>query len=233
MSETTENPAPKVSQPTIFDKQVSRKPNRYPWTQEYINAMWSGHWTPNEFTFTSDIQQFKTEMTAQEQEMVTNALSAIGQIEIAVKTFWARLGDNLPQPSLTDLGLTMANIEVIHNNAYEKLLEVLQLQHVFEENLKLDIIKNRVTYLTKHLERVYSDDRKQYVYAIVLFTLYIENASLFSQFYIINWLNRYKGLLKDTAQQVAYTAKEETLHALAGIAIINAIRGELPELFDE
>jgi ribonucleoside-diphosphate reductase beta chain len=56
--------------------------------------------------------------------------------------------------------------------------------------------------------------------------------SLFSQFYIINWFNRYKGLLKDTAQQVAYTAKEETLHALAGVRIVNTIRQELPELFD-
>jgi ribonucleoside-diphosphate reductase beta chain len=56
--------------------------------------------------------------------------------------------------------------------------------------------------------------------------------SLFSQFYIINWFNRYKGLLKDTAQQVAYTAKEETLHGLAGVKIVNTIRQELPELFD-
>ena len=27
-------------------------------------------------------------------------LSAIGQIEVAVKKFWAKLGDNLPHPSL-------------------------------------------------------------------------------------------------------------------------------------
>ena len=43
---------------TIFDEQIARKPNRYPWAQEYIDAMWAGHWTPNEFTFTSDLQQY-------------------------------------------------------------------------------------------------------------------------------------------------------------------------------
>lgn len=51
---------------TIFDEQIARKPNRYPWAQEYIDAMWSGHWTPNEFTFTSDLQQYKTELTPED-----------------------------------------------------------------------------------------------------------------------------------------------------------------------
>ena len=217
---------------TIFDEQIARKPNRYPWAQEYIDAMWAGHWTPNEFTFTSDLQQYKTELTPQEQVIIKNALSAIGQIEISVKKFWTKLGDTLPHPALSDLGITMGNIEVIHNNAYEKLLDVLQMQDVFEENLKLDVIQGRVKYLRKYLDKVYTDNRKQYIYSLILFTLYVENVSLFSQFYIINWFNRYKGLLKDTAQQVAYTAKEETLHGLAGGKIVNTIRQELPELFD-
>ena len=217
---------------TIFDEQIARKPNRYPWAQEYIDAMWSGHWTPNEFTFTSDLQPYKTDLTPQEQVIIKNALSAIGQIEISVKKFWTKLGDTLPHPALSDLGITMGNIEVIHNNAYEKLLDVLQMQDVFEENLKLDIIQGRVKYLRKYLDKVYTDNRKQYIYSLILFTLYVENVSLFSQFYIINWFNRYKGLLKDTAQQVAYTAKEETLHGLAGGKIVNTIRQELPELFD-
>jgi ribonucleoside-diphosphate reductase beta chain len=217
---------------TIFDEQIARKPNRYPWAQEYIDAMWAGHWTPNEFTFTSDLQQYKTEMTIQEQLIIKNTLSAIGQIEISVKKFWTKLGDTLPHPALSDLGITMGNIEVIHNNAYEKLLDVLQLQDIFEENLKLDIIQGRIKYLRKYLDKNYENDKKQFVYSLILFTLYVENVSLFSQFYIINWFNRYKGLLKDTAQQVAYTAKEETLHGLAGVKIVNTIRQELPELFD-
>ena len=45
---------------------------------------------------------------------------------------------------LSDLGYVMANTEVIHNNAYERLLEVLGLQDVFEENLKLDFIEGSV-----------------------------------------------------------------------------------------
>lgn len=65
-----------------------------------------------------------------------------------------------------------------------------------------------------------------------MFTLFVENVSLFSQFYVINWFGS-KNLLKHTDQQVKYTRNEENLHALAGIKIINTIREEMPELFDE
>jgi len=212
---------------------MSRKPDHYPWTQDFIEAMHNGFWTDKEFSFTSDVQDFKVNLNEDERQINVRALSAIGQIEVAVKKFWAKLGDNLPHPSLSYLGYVMANTEVIHNNAYERLLEVLGLQDVFEENLKLDFIEGRVKYLRKYNHRFYKDSKKQYVYALILFTLFVENVSLFSQFYIINWFNRYRNVLKDTGQQVKYTRNEENIHALVGIKIINTIREEHPELFDK
>lgn len=217
----------------IFEEQISRKPNKYPWTDEFIEAMHQGFWTDKEFNFKSDIQQFKVNLTDQEKEIIVRTLSAIGQIEIAVKTFWAKLGENLPHPSLSDLGYVMANVEVIHNNAYERLISVLGLEKVFEENLKLDWIEGRVKYLRKYTHRYYKDSKKQYLYALILFTLFVENVSLFSQFYVINWFARFKNVLKDTDQQVKYTRNEENIHALVGIKLINTIRKEYPELFDE
>jgi len=127
----------------------------------------------------------------------------------------------------------MANTEVIHNNAYERLLDILGLEEVFEENLKLEWIQGRVNYLRKYTHRFYKNSQKQYLYALILFTLFVENVSLFSQFYIVNWFARNKNVLKDTDQQVKYTRNEENIHALVGIKIINTIREEMPELFDE
>jgi ribonucleoside-diphosphate reductase beta chain len=216
----------------IFEEQVSRKPNKYPWTEEFIEAMHNGFWTDKEFSFKSDVQQFKVDLSDQEREIIVRTLSAIGQIEVAVKTFWAKLGENLPHPSLQDLGYVMANVEVIHNNAYERLLSVLDLQDIFEENLKLDWIQGRVKYLKKYTHRFYKDSKKQYLYALILFTLFVENVSLFSQFYVINWFASFKNVLKDTDQQVKYTRNEELIHALVGIKIINTVREEHPELFD-
>lgn len=217
----------------LFEEQVSRKPNLYPWTQDIIDALWHSFWTPNEFNFRSDYAQFHTELTEEERGVVVRTLSAIGQIEIAVKRFWADLGKTFKHPSMSDMGLVMGNNEVIHNLAYEKLLDVLRLQDAFDEALKEPVVKGRVSYLKKYNERAYDDDRKQYIYAIILFTLFVENASLFGQFYTIMHFNRFRNVLKDTAQQVQYTRNEEMLHARAGILLINTLRQEYPELFDD
>ena len=217
----------------IFDEQISRKPNLYPWTDSFMEAIHAGFWTDKEFNFKSDVQNFKVSLTDQEKEIVIRTLSAIGQIEVAVKTFWAKLGENLPHPSLQDLGYTMANTEVIHNSAYERLITVLGLEDVFEQNLKLEWIQGRVKYLKKYTHKFYKDSKKQYLYALILFTLFVENVSLFSQFYVINWFARFKNVLKDTDQQVKYTRNEENLHALIGIKIVNTIGEEYPDLFDQ
>ena len=217
----------------LFTEQIARKPDLYPWTKQFIDAIWKGFWTPDEFNFRSDYSQFKTDLTKEEQEVIVKTMSAIGQIEIAVKSFWADVGKHLPHPSIKDLGYAMANSEVIHNLAYEKILEVLHLTHVFEENLNEKVIRGRVDYLRKYLEKHYEDDKKQYVYSIILFTLFVENVSLFSQFYIIMHMNRNKAVMKDCAQQVQYTRNEEMLHAQVGIKLIQTLREEYPELFDE
>ena len=107
------------------------------------------------------------------------------------------------------------------------------MEDIFEENMKLEWIQGRVKYLKKYTHRFYKDSKKQYLYALILFTLFVENVSLFSQFYIINWFARYKNVLKDTDQQVKYTRNEENIHGMVGAKIINTIREESPELFDD
>jgi len=205
----------------IFDEQIARKPNKYPWTEQFIQAMHDGFWTDKEFSFKSDVQQFKVNLSDQEREIIVRTLSAIGQIEVAVKTFWAKLGDNLPHPSLQDLGYVMANVEVIHNNAYERLLSILDIEDIFEKNLKLEWIQGRIKYLRKYTHKFYKDSKKQYLYALILFTLFVENVSLFSQFYIINHFARFKNVMKDTDQQVKYTRNEECY--IAGTEVLTPI----------
>lgn len=217
----------------IFEEQISRKPDLYPWTEQFVEAAQNNLWTHREFNFQSDIQDFKVNLTDQEREIIVRALSTIGQLEISVKKFWSKLGDNLPHPSLFDLGYVLSYQEVVHGNAYERLLEVLGINEAFDEILKLDFIKGRVNYLRKHLHKFHVDNKKQFIYSLILFTLFVENIALFSQFYVINWFGRYKNVLKDTNKQVEYTSREELLHFNVGVKLIEVLKGEHSELFDQ
>lgn len=217
----------------LFEKQIARKPNHYPWTKDFIQAMWDGFWNARKFSFDSDVNDFRLIMTEEERVIVSRCLAAIAQIEVQVKRFWARLGEHLPHPSIESMGIVMAHVEEIHNDAYEKLLERMGLSTIFEDNLNVPAIAGRVGYLSKHNEKIYKDDKKQYIYSLILFTLFTENVSLFSQFYIILWMNRVQNRLKDAAQQVKYTRNEELLHAQIGMKLINTLRVEYPQYFDD
>lgn len=217
----------------LFEPQFTRKPDRYPKAQEFYQVMWDGNWNSKKFGFDADYQQFFHVMTTEERGVFIRNMAMIAQIEVAIKKFWGRLGDHLPHPSINDLGYVMADIEVRHNVAYEKVIEKLGMNDVFEEMFKEPVVANRVKYLRKYLERHYSDDRKQFVYSIILFTLFVENVSLFSQFYIGLWFKKFKDLMPDTAQQIEYTRNEENTHANVGIWLINTLKEEYPDLFDE
>lgn len=217
----------------LFEENTDLETNLYPWTQTFIDKFWDNPWTPKKFHFKSDVQQFKTEMTEPKKRMIVKTLSAIAQVEVAVKSFWLTLGLRFKHSSLLGLGAVMANTEEVHNQAYKKLLDVLGLQKVYKETRESSpALQGRIGYLRKYLSRAFEDDRRQQVYSLILFTLFVENVSLFSQFYVVLHENAVHNVLKDAAQQIQYTKNEETLHAQIGIKLINTLRQEYPELFD-
>lgn len=217
----------------LFKKQTTMKPDLYPWAKDYVKAMRDGFWTVDRFAFDADIIDFSSKLKPEERELLIRALGMIAQIEVQVKVFWSKLGTILQHPSIHSLGITMAHVEDIHEEAYRRLTELLGQADVFEQMLDIPVIKNRIDYLSKYNQKVYSDAKKQFIYSLILFTLFTENVSLFSQFYVVMFLNREDGVMKDTAQQVKYTRNEELLHAQAGMKIIRTLKQEYPELFDE
>jgi ribonucleoside-diphosphate reductase beta chain len=110
---------------------------------------------------------------------------------------------------------------------------VLGYNDEFEKLLDIPVIKKRIDYLSSVLSKSKSEDRKEYILSLVLFTILIENVSLFSQFGIILSYTRFRGALKNVSNIIAWTSVDEQLHANAGIYLINVIREELPEIFDE
>lgn len=219
---------------SIFDKRSHYKPFEYGnLTNPLIEAMWASHWTHKEFSFSGDIQDYHTKLSIQEQGVIKRSLLMISQVEVAVKSYWANIGNLIPKPEIADMGAVFGGIEVIHSRAYAEILEKLGLNEEFQKLLSEDIIAKRVNYLTKYLNKVYKSDRKNICYSLALFTLFTENVSLFSQFYTILGFNRYRNVLKDVANVVEYTSKEENLHAEGGMALLNQIRREHPEIFDE
>jgi ribonucleoside-diphosphate reductase beta chain len=218
-------------QPDIFEKRINLKPYEYPQLYEYVPAIRHSYWIHSEFNFTSDIQDFKSRLSAPEKSAIKNTMLAISQIEVAVKSFWGDLYHRIPKPEIGSVGSTFAESEVRHADAYSHLLEILGLNSEFKALKKKPAIMKRVQYLETALKNSKSDDDKEYAEAILLFSLFIEHVSLFSQFLIIMAFNKHKNMLKGISNVVEATSKEEQIHGDFGIDLIKILQNEHPEWF--
>ena len=216
----------------IFKKRVYLKPYEYPELYEYVSAIRHSYWIHTEFNFVGDVQNFKVNVDEKERNAIKNAMLAIAQIEVAVKTFWGDIYKKIPKPEIGAVGATFAESEVRHTDAYSHLLEILGLNDVFKRIGEIPALMKRVQYLEKSLANSRSEDNAEYSQSILLFSLFIEHVSLFSQFLIIMSFNKHKNLFKGISNAVEATSKEEQIHGLFGINLINIIKQEHPDWFD-
>jgi len=218
---------------SIFEKRETIQPNEYPHLLGYSKAIQHAFWEVDHFNYDADVFDFKTKLTPLEKEVIEKSMLAIGVVENKVKTFWARLDLRLPKTEISDVGHTFAGNEVIHRQAYEKLLNLLDLQDKFETILEVPCMTGRVNYLNKYLDGIGSRSNKEFTKSLILFTLLVENVSLFSQFLIVASFGKYKNVLNNFFKVISATAREEVIHGKFGATLINIIRKENPEWFDD
>jgi ribonucleoside-diphosphate reductase beta chain len=223
----------KARTPDIFKKRINLKPYEYPQLLEYVDAIRHSYWIHTEFKFDGDVQDFKVHLSEHERDAIRKTMLAISQIEVAVKTFWGNLYSKLPKPEIGSVGATFAESEVRHHDAYSHLLEILGLNREFEKIKQEPIFMQRVEYLEKAISNANSEDKQKYSESILLFSLFIEHVSLFSQFLIIMSFNKYNDQFKGISNVVEATSKEEQIHGNFGIDVINIIKQENPSWFDE
>lgn len=218
----------------IFDKRVEFKPYEYEHLLQFRKTIKSTPWHAEEYDFGDDIQDFHTVLNKKEQNVIKNAMLAISQIEAeSVKTFWAKIGDWIPKPEVAMVGMTLGENEVTHSESYSMLLEILGFNDEFKKLLNNDVISNRINYLSKYL-RGSGDNVVQFnTLRLALFSLFVENVSLFGQFLIIKSFRRHKNLLKSIDNVVLATQSDEICHAEFGIELLKIIKDENPSWFDD
>lgn len=226
------NDRKKLRERDIFRKRAALKPYEYPELYEYVDAIRHSYWVHTEFNFTGDVQNFHVNVNDVERSAIKNTMLAIAQIEVAVKNFWGDIYKKMPKAEIGAVGATFAESEIRHTDAYSNLLEILGLNNEFTKIKDIPVIQGRMNYLEKVSELAKTQENRQYAHAVMLFSLFVEHVSLFSQFLIMMSFNKHKNLFKGISNAVEATSKEENLHGMFGIDLINIIQKEHPEWFD-
>ena len=217
----------------IFSERKALKPYEYSDFLDYTDAIRNSYWVHTEFNFAGDVQDFKVDTTPVEKSVIRKTMLAIAQIEVKVKTFWADTYSQMPKAEVGSVGMTFAESEVRHMDAYSHLLDILGIEDDFEDVTEVPAIKGRMEYLDDYLEGASSDDEEEYARAILLFSTFVEHVSLFSQFLIMTSFDKHEKKFKGISNAVEATSKEEQIHGLFGQELVETIRQENPDLFDE
>lgn len=218
---------------SLFRKRQNLKPYEYPELADYVDAIRHSYWIHSEFNYTSDVDDFKTNVNRAEKTAIEHSMLAIAQIEVAVKTFWGDIYKRMPKPEVGAVGATFAESEVRHMEAYSHLLEILGLNDRFEDLEEVPAIKKRMDYLDSVAAPSPSATDREYTQSVLLFSLFIEHVSLFSQFLVMMSFNKHENLFSGISNVVEATSKEEQIHGQFGIEIVNRVRQEQPEWFDD
>jgi len=217
----------------IFERRVNILPYEYPSLLKYKDAIRHSYWIDTEYNFTTDINDYKVNISDVERSIIKKTMLAISQIEVNVKTFWADMYKRMPITEIGDVGMTFAESEVRHKDAYARLLRILGLEDEFRTVVEIPAIRDRIAYLSKYLDGTRSRDDKMYTKSVLLFSLFIEHVSLFSQFLIMMSFNKERNIFKGISNVVEATSKEEDIHGNFGAEIINIVKEENPEWFDD
>ncbi|MCS7236031.1 MAG: ribonucleotide-diphosphate reductase subunit beta [Armatimonadota bacterium] len=216
----------------LTQPRAAYRPYEYPALLRFRDAVRHSYWVHTEFSYAADVQDYAL-ADPEERSLLERSLVAISQVELSVKLFWAQVYQAFPKPEVAEVGMTFAESEVRHANAYAHLLDLLGLENLFGRWLEAEsALRQRATALQQVVQSARTADLREYARALLLFSSFVEHISLFSQFYVVMALNRRGNLFRGVSNAVEATSKEENIHGLFGVELLRILRAETPELFD-
>lgn len=219
---------------SLLTPRSTARPREYPEVLPYIDAMRQSYWVHDEYSWDGDVQDYLTQLTPAEKQVITRTILAISQVEVTVKTFWRDLGREIPKPEFDEVGVTFAESEVRHQAGYAHLLDLLNLTEEFHNIATYPALADRLAYLDRYSGvTIETHGVQEWLLKLVLFSTFTEYSSLFSQFFIAKSFHKHTNRFKGLSNLVDATSKEEELHGKFGFFLVNQAREEGLALFDE
>lgn len=219
---------------SIFENLTYLDP-KYAYLDKYVNIMFRGAWTPAKYEKLikdQDIPYYFNQMDKPSKEMIRKCILAVATVEDKIKLFWPLIALDFPQTIIGDVAGTFFNSEVVHRRSYHSLVENLRMN--LEEIKTYPALQGRLDYLNKHSEKDPRITGKRFILKkLVLFTALVERISLFTQFYILMSFSYRNKELNTIAALQQTTAKEEMIHYSFGLDLINQVKKESPEIWNE
>lgn len=224
---------------------LTLRPMKYPAFYEmYKNAI-KNTWTVEEVDFSTDFGDLRTKMTDAERHLINRlvAFFATGD-SIVSNNLVLNLYKHINAPEARMYLSRQLYEEALHVQFYLTLLDtyipdIKEREAAFSAVENIPSIKAKANFCQKWIDSIEDlqkletkEDRKQFLLNLICFAACIEGLFFFAAFAYVYFL-RSKGLLHGLAAGTNWVFRDESSHMQFAFEVVETVREEEPELFDD
>ncbi len=224
---------------------LTLRPMRYPAFYEmYKNAI-KNTWTVEEVDFSTDLVDLRSRLLPAERHLISRlvAFFATGD-SIVANNLVLNLYRHVNAPEARMYLSRQLYEEALHVQFYLTLLDsyipdIKECEEAFAAIHNIPSIKAKGDFCFKWMDSVYEmdrieswEDRKAFLLNLICFACCIEGLFFFAAFAYVYFM-RSKGLLNGLASGTNWVFRDESMHMQFALEVVDTVRREEPDLFDD
>lgn len=206
------------------------KPFRYPWAYEAWLKQQQVHWLPEEVPLAEDVKDWKTRLTEAEKNLLTQIFRFFTQADYEVSNCYNKKYASVFEPPEIQMMLTaFSNSESAHAISYSLLLDTVGMPEVeYSAFLKYKEMKDKHDYMREFTV----ENEFEIAKTLAVFGAFTEGLQLFASFAMLLNFPRFNKM-KGMGQLIAWSVRDETIHAENVIRLFRTFVSENPSLWDD
>jgi ribonucleoside-diphosphate reductase beta chain len=206
------------------------KPFNYPWAYDAWLKHEQSHWLHTEVPMLEDVKDWKSRLTNDEKQFLTNIFRFFTQGDIDVAGGYVNnYLPHFPQPEVRMMLMGFAAREALHVAAYSHLIETLGMpESTYNEFLQYDEMRAKHDYFLS----IAGQDEQTIAQQIAAFSAFTEGMQLFSSFIMLLNFTRH-GKMRGMGQIITWSIVDETQHAESMIKLFRTFIDENKEIWND
>lgn len=220
-------------------------PFKYDWAwQKYLDGC-ANHWMPQEVNMTADVALWKSDdgLTADERVVVKRSLGFFSTADsLVANNLVLAIYRLITNPECRQYLLRQAFEEAIHTHAYQYCIESLGMDEgeIFNMYHEVPVVAAKASWALKYTREISDptfttgtdDADRALLKNLIAYYCVLEGIFFYCGFTQILSMGR-RNKMTGTSEQFQYILRDESMHVNFGIDVINQIKLENPQLWDD
>jgi glutaredoxin 3 len=214
---------------SLFKQSRTYKPFMYPWAVELAKKHEEIHWVEDEAELSEDVQDWRTKLTADEKEFITQVLRLFTQSDVQVgENYHEFLIPKFKNNEVRNMLSSFAARETVHQRAYALLNDTLGLpDEEYHKFLEYKAMADKIDFMSQGKIQTQTD------LALTLAqSVFNEGMSLFSSFVMLLNFQRF-GKMKGMGTIVEWSIRDETIHVQGNAKLFRTLCDEHPRIVND